>query len=112
MLPYIGREDDRVKARANFDRVLEGESFTLIEAYGDEARGRRFFEDVYSPIFGPGGEVAGLTLYLTDITEQRRTQEELAQHRLRLEALVDERTAELHDAHARLLHAQKLESLG
>jgi hypothetical protein len=29
MLELIGRDDDRMKARVNFDRALAGESFTL-----------------------------------------------------------------------------------
>ncbi len=105
MLELIGREDDRVKARENFDRALAGESFSLIEAYGDEELNRRFYEDLYSPIRDANGRVIGLTLYLTDITEQRNQARELEDYRDRLEELVEQRTLEM-------LYAQKLESLG
>jgi hypothetical protein len=42
MLSLIGRDDDRAKARTNFDRALAGESFTLVEEYGDASMERRF----------------------------------------------------------------------
>jgi two-component system, cell cycle sensor histidine kinase and response regulator CckA len=112
MLNVIGRDDDREKARRNFDRALAGESFTLQEEYGDERMQRRIYEDVYSPIRAEDAAVIGLTVYLTDITEQRRAEIELENHRSRLEDLVRQRTKELESAHAQLLYAQKLESLG
>jgi signal transduction histidine kinase len=112
MLHVIGREDDRLKARRNFDRALQGESFTLREEYGDESMRRRVYEDVYSPIRADDGEVVGLTVYLTDITEQKAAELELDNYRCRLEELVRRRTSELEAAHAQLLYAQKLESLG
>jgi signal transduction histidine kinase/CheY-like chemotaxis protein len=112
MLDLIGRDDDRTKARQNFERALAGDSFTLIEEYGDERMHRRVYQDVYSPIRDEGGAVIGLTLYLTDITEQRSREIELEAYRTRLEELVKQRTLELESAHAQLLHAQKLESLG
>jgi len=112
MLELIGREDDRQKARANFDRALAGESFTLVEEYGDTRMERRFYQDTYSPVLDDGGQIIGLAVYLTDITEQRRAELELERYRGHLEELVAQRTRELEAAHAQLLHAQKLESLG
>lgn len=112
MLALIRREDDREKARHNFDRALAGESFTLIEEYGDTQMERRFYEDVYSPVRDPSGEIIGVAVYLTDITEHRVAQLELDRYRGHLEELVEQRTQELEAVHARLLHAQKLESLG
>lgn len=112
MLSVIGREDDRVKARANFDRALAGENFTLIEEYGDTRMERRFYEDTYSPVRDDSGDIVGLAVYLRDITEQRRGELELERYRGDLEVAVEQRTAELRAAHVQLLHAQKLESLG
>ena len=59
MLSLIGRDDDRLKARANFDRALAGESFTLIEEYGDTRMDRRFYEDIYSPVRDAFREIDG-----------------------------------------------------
>jgi len=112
MLELIGREDDRAKARVNFDRALAGESFTLIEEYGDTRMDRRVYEDIYSPVHDDEGAIVGLAVYLKDITEQRRAELELERYRGHLEEVVEQRTAELTAAHAQLLHAQKLESLG
>ena len=112
MLGLIGRDDDRAKARANFDRALSGESFTLVEEYGDAKKERRFYEDTYSPVRDDGGEIVGLAVYLRDITEQRHAELELERYRDHLEEVVEQRTSELQAAHAQLLHAQKLESLG
>jgi two-component system cell cycle sensor histidine kinase/response regulator CckA len=112
MLELIGREDDREKARASFDRAFAGESFTLVEEYGDTRMERRFFEDIYSPVLSDEGSIVGVAVYLKDITEQRRAELELESYRSQLEELVEQRTLELTAAHAQLLHAQKLESLG
>jgi len=112
MLELIGRDDDRSKARENFDRALSGESFAVIEEYGDTLLERRTYEDTYSPVYNDDGQIIGLAVYLTDITEHRRAQLELERYRGHLEELVEQRTRELEAAHAQLLHAQKLESLG
>ncbi|HVH46487.1 MAG TPA: ATP-binding protein [Labilithrix sp.] len=100
MLDIIGREDDRQRAKANFDRALAGEHFIVIEEYGEEALSRRYYEDVYSPIIGADGAVLGLTLFLTDITEQKRTADQLEEYRVRLETLVAERTVALRRSEA------------
>jgi two-component system cell cycle sensor histidine kinase/response regulator CckA len=112
MLQLIGRDDDREKARKNFDRALAGESFSVIEEYGDTRMERRVYQDTYSPVYDEGGQIIGLAVYLTDITQQRQAELELERYRDHLEELVAQRTLELEAAHAKLLHAQKLESLG
>ncbi|HKO93528.1 MAG TPA: response regulator [Polyangiaceae bacterium] len=112
MLDLISRADDRAKARRNFDRALAGESFKLVEEYGDASKGRRAYEDVYSPVRDERGEIIGLAVYLTDITEHRQATQELERYRNQLELLVEQRTRELEAAHLQLMHAQKLESLG
>ncbi len=59
---------------------------------------------------------AGNPLYLVaetqDITERKRAETELAIHQERPEALVEERTAELQQSHARLRMADRLASIG
>ena len=112
MLELIGRVDDRAKAQVNFDRALAGESFTLVEEYGDTRMERRVYEDTYSPVRGDEGAILGVAVYLKDITEQKRAELELERYRGHLEEVVEQRTHELTVAHAQLLHAQKMESLG
>lgn len=71
MLDLIKNPEDRRKAQHNFDRALAGESFKIEEQYGDETKARRYFEDNYNPIRDEKGDVIGLTLFLTDITERK-----------------------------------------
>jgi len=77
MLDYIGDHGDREKAKQNFDRVLTGESFTLLEEYGDVAHKRRWFENKYDPIHDENGTIIGLTLFLTDVTDNKLAEEAL-----------------------------------
>ena len=125
MLDVIKDPADRSKAKVNFDRVLAGEQFTKTEEYG-ESPNRFYYEDSYNPIFDSSKKVQGLTVFLTDITERRRRDEELQRYRNRLETLVDERTRELRlayeqleqetgereKAEALLMRSQRLEALG
>lgn len=47
-----------------------------------------------------------------DITEQKRTEEELHRHRHRLEELVRDRTSELEETHSRLRLAERMAAIG
>lgn len=49
---------------------------------------------------------------LTDISEKRKNEEELAGYRHHLEDLVSQRTADLESAHRQLMHAEKLSATG
>ena len=77
----VGREDDRAKAKVQFDRALSGEHFVVIDDYGDDKYSRRSYENAYGPLKDGSGAVIGLTCFLSDVTAQRQTQEELAQFR-------------------------------
>ena len=72
MLEYIKYPEDRLKAKNNFDRALSGESFVLMEEYGDETISRRYYLNHYNPTINEKGEIIGLNLFLIDITEQKR----------------------------------------
>ena len=74
MLTYIKNDADKEKAKKNFDRALAGEAFTLIEEYGDTSLERRWYENVYSPLKDNQGNIIGLTLFLTDITERKKAE--------------------------------------
>lgn len=74
MLSYIKDDADKEKAKANFDRALAGEAFTLIEEYGNTSLQRRWYENVYSPLKDKQGNVIGLTLFLTDITKRKEVE--------------------------------------
>ena len=74
MLTYIKNIDDRTKARKNFDRALSGDSFVIEEEYGDSYLERRYYEDIYNPIIDHKGNISGLTLILTDITDRKKAE--------------------------------------
>jgi Cu+-exporting ATPase len=64
--------DLRVAARQSFDRVLAGEAFTEIQYQpGVDV----FYEFIWNPIRTTSGEVTGLTVFIQDISEQKRAAE-------------------------------------
>jgi PAS domain S-box-containing protein len=58
------------------------------------------------------GRLLGYVGTLTDITDRKRAEEELARHRDRLGDLVAERTAELERTHQRLRESERLAAVG
>ena len=62
----------------------------------------RSIADSGAPIRDRAGNIIGVVLVFRDITEQNRVEEELRKHRLHLEELVEQRTAELHGANEQL----------
>jgi PAS domain S-box-containing protein len=74
IIGYMLSEEERDKVRNNFEHVLNGESFTKTEWYGEP--GNRFwYELAYNPIFDESNNVNGITVFITDITERRQTEE-------------------------------------
>ena len=90
MLDYITDPADRNKAKRNFDRALAGEHLVIVEAYGDNDLQRRYYEDHYSPIRGEDTSFIGLTVFLFDITDRRRMEEELQQTNQDLEIAIEQ----------------------
>ncbi len=77
ILEYIQREDDREKARANFNRALAGEEFILEEEFGDDAgHVRSWWEDRYAPIYDDG-VIVGLTVFVLDVTHRKKIENAL-----------------------------------
>jgi len=74
ILDVISNPPDREKARENFERVLRGEQFILIEEYGDTTKQRTWYEDRYNPIIDEAGAITGLTVFVTDITERKHAE--------------------------------------
>ncbi len=74
MLETIGLEEDRAKAKRNFDRALRGESFVLMEEYGSDELERNYYEDHYGPVYDEDGHIVGLYVYIMDITTVKRAE--------------------------------------
>ncbi len=79
MLGYIKSNADKEKAKANFERTLNGESFVLHEEYGDEKLKRTFYENRYSPVYDEENNIKGLAVYVVDITYQKEIELKLKQ---------------------------------
>jgi PAS domain S-box-containing protein len=84
MLDHIKNSVDREKAKLNYDRVLAGEAFTVIEEYGDSLLERKWYENVYSPLEDDEENIIGLTLLLADITESKQAEMELRRKEIQL----------------------------
>ncbi len=88
ILDAISGTDDREKARVNFERVLNGEQFILIEEYGDTLKHHTWYENRYNPILDENGVVSGIAVFVTDITERKKA-EHILQTRLQLSQFAD-----------------------
>jgi len=95
-------EAEIARLRDNDARVIgEGRTISLLENL-TTAKGRRSMQSTKGPLRDGQGAVIGVFGIARDITESERIADELAQHRHHLQELVDERTAELQLAAARL----------
>lgn len=95
ILDYIHIESDREKAKRNFDRALAGESFTLVEQYGEEHLEREYFKDTYYPLIDNDNNILGLAVIVEDVTLSHSNKEKVSQVIKQLEEQVDKRTLEL-----------------
>lgn len=84
MLGYQRVPEDREVARKNLDRALRGEHFVESAYSGESDSPRRFFEVAHNPIYDISGEIIGLSVFASDITERKQAEEEL---RMTLEEL-------------------------
>lgn len=81
------------------DAGLRGEKQVTYESeFWHKDRSRRLLEVTETPVFDDEGNVEGIEGIVHDITERKKTERELAQHREHLEELVRERTEELESA--------------
>ena len=126
--------EDLERFLAHRTRLLDRQVADTLEYRHNDARGKMHsLEQSSSPLFDASGQVAGIVSVARDVTERRQAEEELGRYRNHLEALVEERTAELKELNEDLKHeiaerqeaederrkleaqvrqAQKLESLG
>jgi signal transduction histidine kinase len=95
ILDYIHIENDRDKAKRNFDRALVGEIFTVVEQYGEEALERSYYKDTYFPLIDENNTVYGLCVVVEDVTISHTKKEEVGHIIKQLEEQVDKRTQEL-----------------
>lgn len=113
------------------ERGLKGEKFNETIEY-PTPEGLKYFLCSHNPVY-QNGEVTGVSVFVEDVTELRKSQMELERYATQLEQLVTERTKELNDknrelvagnrelqaalkelkaAQARLIQTEKMASLG
>lgn len=112
IISLIVQEDqDRV-----YDAVQAGvrqkRSFTVEYRLRKKNGEIRYLLDKGSPIFDPRGELLFIDGLIFDITERKKTEEELTEYRERLEELVEERARELRVLNEQLRQSQKMEAVG
>ncbi|MCP4706175.1 MAG: PAS domain S-box protein [candidate division Zixibacteria bacterium] len=69
-------DEDIVRLKAHYDRVLAGDGHTIIEDYGGEDS-RLFFEINFNPIYNDDKKIIGLSVFAQDITERKKNEEKL-----------------------------------
>ncbi len=74
LLDMIQQQDDRDVIRCNLDRALAGETVKEIKKYGEL---KNYWETLYSPMYDPDGQIAGVNVVSTNITEQKKKEEKL-----------------------------------
>lgn len=87
ILDVISSDEDRFKAQQNFDAALAGEHVLKQEAYGDIQLGRRYWENRYSPLYDEHQDIIGVTVFVTDITQQKEAEDALYQLQTQQEVL-------------------------
>ena len=88
ILEYMTIEQDRIKAKVNFDRAFKGKRI-VEEAYsGDEDNARLFFEVAHNPIIDDSNEVIGVAVIVRDLTMRKQMEEELWSLSSRNEAIL------------------------
>lgn len=90
----------RERISKSMQRALAGESFSEIR---EQPATGNYHEFLWNPIVTPAGEIIGLTAFIFDITKEKQLENELLQHRDRLEVLVNERAHELKQKNEELI---------
>lgn len=94
-LDIFNREDDKQSVIQALERTFRGERFSFENIYGDEKHFRTYFEVFFNPIIqqdddeADDGEVVGATIFISDITEKKRSEEQILQTNLRLNAILE-----------------------
>jgi PAS domain S-box-containing protein len=87
VLECISSEEDRIKAKINFDQSISGKSHSKIEEYFDKEK--RYYESFYNPTIDQNNEIIGITVFSRDITERKRIELALKENEEKYRSMVD-----------------------
>jgi len=73
---FMTGKNDIEKVKAHYDRAMAGDGHIALEEYGDE-QAHGYFEIQYNPIYNRKNEIIGVTAFAQDITERKKTENEL-----------------------------------
>jgi PAS domain S-box-containing protein len=76
---YLGENLFQTKIKDHFDQCLTGRTVNYREWFDYPALGRRFVSVTFSPYIDPDGHIEGVVAVTRDITDQRLTEEALAE---------------------------------
>jgi PAS domain S-box-containing protein len=102
MLDLIPDMADREKTKRNFDRALTGDFFVVEEEYGDKELARIFYDDYYSPVKDAEGNIAGISVFILDVSQRRLAELQIAELNTNLEQTVITRTEQIKEALSKL----------
>jgi PAS domain S-box-containing protein len=92
-----------------FERILQGETIQQESLRMDTGDKVSYWDLVLAPLVDDG-EVSGIINVMIDASERVRAQQDLEQHRDRLEEMVNQRTAELRSTNQELAREQSFSS--
>ena len=75
LIECVTEEEDKVKAKINYDKALSGISHSTIEVYGEV--NKSYYESFYNPIYNEKNEIIGTTAFARDVTERVNAENEL-----------------------------------
>jgi PAS domain S-box-containing protein len=105
---------DNICPDCGVKKVFEnGATIDTHEYTSTDIRGNPYWvELIATPIKDKDGNVMAALELAVDITEKKRMQSELAEYSQKLEKLVDERTEQLEQTHAKLVKSERLAAIG
>ena len=80
LLEFMPVARDRETAKKNLDRALAGESLLDSGPSGEEPGARKHFEVSHHPVMATDGSVIGVAVFVGDVTERRRAEEDRLAH--------------------------------
>lgn len=95
ILNYISLENGQKIAKSNFDKVLNGEQFTIVEEYGEKTEDRPYFKNTYYPLKDDTNSIYGICVFVEDFTFIHSENEEVVKTINELEEQVRIRTKDL-----------------
>jgi diguanylate cyclase (GGDEF)-like protein/PAS domain S-box-containing protein len=87
LLDQIEDFDDATQTKANYDRAIAGETFSLYREFVEDGR-RHYYRNSYGPIHDDHGVIVGLSVIGVDITAQRETEEKLRENEQKTHQLI------------------------